>query len=254
MTRKLFVNAVISLSLAALLGACSDGGDNDPYLRVSLHDVAYGGVVSKQFKYKFTPDVVALYRHMGLVREGNEVEFIAARSLADKIVGLGDNLEFGVVKRYSPYVYFKVERIVSGIDTVFPAQAGGITLPTLTTPEMYGIDNFDDYDVNEIAWNNTSALRNLKDRKIQIKAKIVEETVEGEPVWWLIGEQSKLRIGGVTDGIGLFLKALAANNYEFDGGIRLIEVEEFGLRRRDHIAGTVAVDYVMYGDRLVTGG
>jgi hypothetical protein len=254
--RKFFLNAVVVLSLTAVLSACSEGGDKDPYARVTLHQATHGMVVSKQFKYKFSnPEIVALHRHLGLIREGNQLEFIAARSLEDKLEGVlgSDFIEFAVVKRYSPYVYFKVDRVVAGTDTIFPAQAGGIELPNMTTAELYGIDNFEERDINTIAWNNTSALNRLKDEKIKVSARVVEETIEGNPQFWLIGERAKLRVGSVNDATALFLKVLARNNYTFEGGIRLTEVENFGDRRQNHVAGTVAVDYLMYGDRLITG-
>jgi hypothetical protein len=254
--RKFFLNAAVALSLMAFLGACSEGGDKDPYAKVTLRQVTHDMVVSKQFKYKFeAPNIVAVYRHLGLIRDGNELEFIAARSLEDKLQGHeNEPVELAVVKRFSPYVYFKVERIVAGVDTIFPAQAGGIPMPTLTTADAYGVSSFEDYDINNIAWNNTAVLNRLKDKKIHVSAKVVEEMVEGNPQFWLVGDRAKLRIGDVTDATALFLKVFAKENYIFDGGIHLTEVEPFGDRRDNHVAGTVAVDYLMYGNRLVTGG
>ena len=124
----------------------------------------------------------------------------------------------------------------------------------MTSPDLYGIDSFEEYDINTIAWNNTRALNQLKEKKLHVKAQIVEETVEGQPQFWLLGERSKLRIGDVSDATALFLRLLANGNYVFDGGIHMIEVEDFGARRDSHVAGTVFVDFVMYGNRLITGG
>lgn len=254
--RKFFLNAAVAVSVMALLGACSEDGNTDPYAKVTLKQVTHNMVVSKQFKYKFeSPNIVAVYRHIGLIRDGNQLEFIMARSLEDKLQGHeNEPLELAVVKRFSPFVHFKVERIVAGIDTIFPAQAGGIALPTLTTADAYGIDSFEDYDINNIAWNNTAVLNRLKEEKIHVQAQVVEEMVEGNPQFWLVGDRAKLRIGGVSDATTLFLKLLASENYVFDGGIHMTEVEPFGDRRENHVAGTVAVDYLMYGKRLVTGG
>jgi hypothetical protein len=254
--KKFFLHAVVAVSLAAVLSACSEAGNVDPYAKVTLRQATHGMVVSKQFKYKFeNPQIVALHRHLGIIREGNQLEFIAARSLEDKLEGRNPEfLELAVVKKYSPVVHFKVERIVADTDTIYPAQAGGIALPGLTDPDLYGVDGFEETDVNAIAWNNTTALNRLRDKKIKVSAQVVSEMVEGKPEFWLIGEKSKLRIGEVSDATALFLKVLAEHNYMFEGGIRLLEVEPFGDRRNSHVAGTVSVEYVMYGDRLVTGG
>jgi hypothetical protein len=254
--KKFFLHAVVAVSLAAVLTACSEGGNVDPYAKVTLKQATHGMVVSKQFKYKFeNPEFVALHRHLGIIREGNQLEFVAARSLEDKLEGRNPEfLELAVVKKFSPVVHFKVERIVVDADTIFPAQAGGIELPSLVDPDMYGVGGFEETDVNAIAWNNTTALNRLRDKKIKVSAKVVQEMVEGKPQFWLAGEKSKLRVGDVNDATALFLKVLAENNYLFEGGVHLIEVEPFGDRRESHVAGTVAVDYIMYGNRLVAGG
>jgi hypothetical protein len=255
MTRKWFVHVFLTASLTVPLAACSESGDEDPYKLVTLKEACYGQVVSKNFKYKFVnPEIVALNRNLGLIREGNEIEFIAARSLADRLEGHTDGaLELAVVKKFSPYVHFKVERIVVEGDTMFPTQAGGIAYPTITTAEAYGIDAFEDRDLDKIPYNNTGVLRPLVGKKIKVSGKIVTEKTEGKIVYFVEGRGAKLRIGDTTDGIGLIIKTLEKNNYTFEGGLMMTEVEPFAERRQNRVAGTFEVQYVMYGDQLISG-
>jgi hypothetical protein len=238
-----------------VLGACSEAGEQDPYQLVTLKEATYSTPVSKNFKYKFqNPQVVALNRNLGLIREGNQLEFIVARSLAGKLEGLTDgDLELAVVKKFSPYVHFKVERIVAAGDTMFPAQAGGIAYPAITTAEEFGTDGFEDQDINAIPFNRTGTIRALKDKKIKVSAKIISEKTEGQTVYFLEGRGSKLRIGDMSDGVGLIVKALANTNMLFEGGVILLEPEPYSERMKSQIAGTVEIQYVMYGDQLIHG-
>ncbi len=255
MSRKWFVLTLLGVFLASFLTACSESGEEDPYALVTLKQACYDQVVSKNFKYKFqNPEVVALNRNLGLIREGNQLEFIAARSLADKLAGHTDGeLELAVAKKFSPYVYFKVERIVANGDTTFPAQAGGIAYPVITSAEEYGIEGFEEKDIDQIPYNRTGTIRALKDKKIRVRGPIVVEKLEGKTVYFIDGKGSKFRIGDTSEGIGLFLNMLATQNYIFEGGIIMTEPEPYSDRMKNRIAGTVDIQYVMYGDRLITG-
>jgi len=255
MARKWIVHVILGAALGSSLVACSEAEPQDPYQLVTLKEVTQNAPVSKNFKYKFqNPQVVALSRNLGLIREGNQIEIIAARSLADRLEGYTDgDFELAVVKKFSPYVHFKVERIVAGTDTMFPTQAGGIAYPRITTTEAYGVDGFEEQDINKIPYNRTGAIRALKDKKLRVSGKIVSEKSEGQTVYFLEGEGSKLRIGDMPDGIGLMVKALANSNFMFEGGVILLEPEPYSERMKNHVAGTVEVQYVMYGDRLITG-
>lgn len=255
MARKWFVQAFLGVSLSLLLVACSESDAQDPYQLVTLREACYGKVVSKSFKYRFAnPKVIALNRNLGLIREGNEIEFIAARSLADRLEGRTDGaLELAVVKKFSPIVHFRVERIVADGDTMFPSQAGGIAFPRITSIDEYGIDGFEEKDISQIPYNRTGTIRALKDKKIRVSAKIVTEKSEGRTVYFLEGEGSKLRIGDTSDGIGLMVKLLADSNYLFEGGVILLETEPYSERMKSRVAGTIEIQYVMYGDQLITG-
>jgi hypothetical protein len=255
MSRKWFVLTILGVFFASFLAACSESGEEDPYALVTLKEATYGQVVSKNFKYKFkNPQVVATYRNLGLIRDGSQIEIIAARSLADKLEGFTDGeLELAVAKKFSPYVYFKVERIVANGDTTFPAQAGGIAYPVITSAEEYGVDGYEERDIDDIPYNRTGTIRALKDKKIRVSGPIVTEKSEGRTIYYIEGKGAKFRIADPTEPVGLMLNMLVANNYIFEGGIILTEPEPYSERMQNRIAGTVDIQYVMYGDRLITG-
>ncbi|MDH3217793.1 MAG: hypothetical protein OEN01_16220 [Candidatus Krumholzibacteria bacterium] len=255
MMRRSLLHVVLALFAVSLLASCSESEDVDPYRTVSLKEACYGTPVSKNFKYKLVnPEIVALHRNLGLIREGNQLEFIAARSLEDKFEGVaGGQFELAVVKKFSPFVHFKVERITTETDTIFPAQAGGMAYPSITSAAEYGIDSFEEQDIDAIPYNRTAFLKQLKNKKIRVTGKLLAEKSEGKTNFFLEGKNAKLRISDTSDGTALILKVLADKNYLFEGGIMMIEEESYSNRMKNRIAGTFEIQYVMYGDRLISG-
>ncbi|MFQ5512559.1 MAG: hypothetical protein ACE5EO_11995 [Candidatus Krumholzibacteriia bacterium] len=257
MTRKLSLHMMIAAVLATFVLACGEEENVDPYKTVTLREVTRSTVVSKGFKYKLVqPEIIALNRNLGLIRDGNIIEFIAARSLEDKIKGKTDGyFELNVVKKFSPYVYFKVDQINTETDTVFTNQRGAIAYPLITSEAEYGTDLFEDQAMDAIQFNRTGTLNGLKDKKIKIEdVTIGMEKSEGKNHFFLEGKNARLRIDEqMSDGVGLIFKLLVENGNTFRGGITLIEVEGYADRIKSRIAGTVEIDYVMYGDQLITG-
>ena len=83
--------------------------------------------------------------------------------------------------------------------------------------------------------------------------KITAENEEGRTHYVLHGAKAKFRVADTSDGTGLILKMLVENGYIFEGGVILTSVEDYGPRIRTKTAGTVEIQYVMYGDQLVSG-
>lgn len=254
MVKRIVLNAVIAALLGSILVACGESGEVDPYATVTLREATRGMVISKGFKYKFeNPETVALNRNLGLIREGNIVEFIGGRSLEDKLVGkLGGNFELAVVKEFSPYVHFKVEKIYTELDTVFMTP-GTVVYPTLWDEADYGMDSYEETDIDGIPYNRTGTLRGLVDKKVRVTARITAEKEEGNTYYVLHGKNAMFRVADTPDGTGLILKILAENGFPFEGGFVMTEVEDYGSRMKSKVAGTVEIQYVKYGSRIVTG-
>ncbi|UCH85032.1 MAG: hypothetical protein JSW50_04905 [Candidatus Latescibacterota bacterium] len=255
MVKRTVLNVVIGALLASVFMACGESAEVDPYMTVTLQQATREQAVSKGFKYKLqNPEILVLHRNLGLVREGDIVEFIGARSLEDRLVGKMDgSFELAVVKEFSPYVHFKVEKIYTETDTTFMTQAGAIVYPTFWDPTDYGVDGFEEKDIDAIPYNRTGTLRGLVDTKMRVQGKLTVEKEEGRSYYMLHGDNAKFRVADTGDGIGLFLKLFVKNNYLFEGGVIMTSVEDYGERMKSKIAGTVEIQYLKYGDRVITG-
>ena len=111
----------------------------------------------------------------------------------------------------------------------------------------------EEQDVDRIPYNNTGVLNGMVDKKFTLAAKVTYEEEEGERFFVLHGRQAKLKVADPSNGTGLFLKYLVENNYLFEGGVIMTEVEPFGSRRKSRVAGTVEVQFLNFGNRVVTG-
>jgi hypothetical protein len=256
MFRKVCVHCLVALMMATVFIACGEKVPTDPHMLVTLREATRGMVVSKGFKYRFDkPDIVALHGNLGIIREGNLLEFIGARSLEEKLKGLeGQDFQLAVVKQFSPFVHFEVVKVYTPTDTLFMPQTGTVIYPRIMPASEFNADAYESKDINTIPYNRTGVLNNMKDNKYTIQGKITLEDEEGRSVFFLDGENAKLRVADTGDGLELMMKVLAENNYPFDGGIVFSEVEGYSSRTKTHIAGTVDVQFVKYNDRVIIGG
>jgi hypothetical protein len=198
------------------------------------------------------PEIVEGNGHLLLVKEGNLVEVVAGRSIAEKLDGIDlSNVEFNVVKKYSPYVHFKCEQIVSGEDTIFISQAGAIDYPRIIPASEFTSRDHGDYDLDRLKYNRTADLRKAVDKQFKVTGTVSLVEEEGDEVWMLTGDQSVVRIVDPTDGVTMILNLLMDNNMEFEGGITFTEVEPWPDRKDNRICGNVEVDFVRYLDKYI---
>lgn len=235
MMKKVLLLA-ISIVLASIVAGCSEKGETNPYKLVTLREATRGMAVSKGFKYRLqNPDIVALDRNLGLIREGNLLEFIGGRSLEDKMMGMTDGFfELQVVKQYSPFVHFKVEKVATETDTVIIPRTGVIPWPQIWFATAYNTEAYERPDIHQIPYNRTGTLRGFVGKKLHVNAHIEEMEEEGKKYFVLVGENARFRVADPTNGIGLMLKVLLENNYEFEGGVVLTTVEDYGPRMKTH--------------------
>jgi hypothetical protein len=132
-------------------------------------------------------------------------------------------------------------------------QGGAIAYPQIWNVDEFGIDGYDEKNIDDIPYNRTGTLRGLVDQKIRVVGKITREMEEGRPYFVIHGANAMFRVADPSDGVGLFLKLFAEKGYPFEGGIMMTEVEAYGDRMKSKVAGTVEVQYVKYGDKVVSG-
>jgi hypothetical protein len=191
--------------------------------------------------------------HLGLIREGGQIEFVSGRSLESKLQGVSEGFQLCVVKEYSPFVHFRVEKIYTGTDTVFISQAGAISYPKIMKADEFTPTEYTEFNVDRFPYNKTAFLKDQVDKKFAVTCRVMQEEEEGETFFILAGEDSKLKVAEPTDGISLMLKMLIENNYSFEGGFTFTEYEEnFPYRKSTGIVGTVDINYIKYGNTIVS--
>jgi hypothetical protein len=247
---------MVALMMASVFVACGEKVPTDPHALVTVRQATRGMVVSKGFKYRFDkPQIVALHRNLGIIREGNILEFIGARSLEDKLQGVMDqDIQLSVVKQFSPFVHFKVVKVYTEADTLFMPQTGAVIYPRITPVSEFSADAYEEKDINTVPYNRTGVLNSMKDNKYRVSGKITREDEEGRKVFILHGDNAKFRIADSSDGVEIMMKMLVENNYPFEGGILFSQVEGYSSRTKTRIAGTVEVQFLKYNNAIVSGG
>ena len=255
MVKRILRNVVTVSVFVSMLAGCGEKKQVDPYPTVTLRQITRGNVVSKGFRYKLVnPEVQVLNQSLGLIREGDILEFIGARSLEEKLQEkLDGDFELAVVKEFSPFVHFRVEKIFTAADTTFLTSTGILPYPRVQNAAGFRMGAYEPMSIDDIQYDRTDMLRALENRKFKITAPITRETEDGKAHYVLLGDNAKFRVSDPSDGTGLFLKLLVEKGYPFEGGVLMRETEENSSRMRSKIAGTVEVEYVKYGSRIVSG-
>lgn len=251
MIKKSVSAAVIMVLAMIALAGCGGEKEKDPYLTTSLQRACYGPLpASKGYKYKIVDaQVVEAAGHLAMVRQGNVTEFIAGRSIADKMEGHDNEpIIFNCVKRYTPYTHFRCEQLIAGADTVFMPQAGSIFYPRITPVAQFKAKDFAPKNPLNINYNRTEELRKLEDEKFTLKVPVEfdHETEE----WYLVGPRAKLRVEKPDDFTEIILRLLAKEGLDFNGGVTYTTTDDWEDRRSSQIAGTVTIDFITYMDKV----
>lgn len=252
MTKRALENLAVIAALS-ILASCGGGPETETYPRTSVRTLTRGRPpASAGFRYALVnPSIESLYRNVGLVRDGNVVEFITGRNLEEKLAGRSGGVELFVVKEFSPFVHFRVERVYAAQDTAF-LTPGAVFLPRVIDANAFSMTPYERADIDDAFADRTGALRGLENRKIRFSCRITEERGEGGAHFVLHGRSARLRVAAVQDGIGVVLRLLAEKGYPFEGGVVVTATEEAGSRSTSGVAGTVEVEWVKYGRRVVS--
>jgi len=252
---KKVVSATVLMVLAMIaLAGCSSDKVEDPYLTTSLQQAFYGPLpANKGYKYKIVgAEVVESAGHLAMVRQGNVTEFIAGRSISDKMEGRdGETMIFNCVKKYTPYTLFKCEQLIAGNDTIFMPQAGSIYYPRITPAGEFKAKNHDEMNALNLRYDRTETLRKLEEKQFTIKAPVEFDLEEEE--WYIVGPRARLRVEKPDDFTEIILRLVAREGLEFEGGITYNETDEWADRKDSQIAGTVTIDFIQYMGKVFSG-
>jgi hypothetical protein len=243
-----------------VFAGCGEKAPVDPYAPISLRRALYGPpVLSKGFKYKLTaPEIVEAAGDYVLVREGNVSTFITGASIADKIHGHDPaTITFNVVKKFSPAPHFRCENVVAADDTIPIPQGRSIPLPRMANAAGFTAEDHPPTEMTRFKYNDTVGLEREPEKKYTVSAKLVRVEEGSEKVWMLEGAAPSargqvpiLRVAAPSPALEIVLNLVARSGGEFSGGITFTEAEPWVKRQKNHVCGTVEVDFVSFMDRV----
>lgn len=255
MFRLLKVFLIVAV-LSGLLAGCG-GKVEETYILTTIREATRGDLLSPGFKYSFdTPNFVAAYKDMALVREGNLIEFFSGQGIESKLEGIqGRKFVVGARKLFSPRIHFTVDFITAGGDTVDVGEPYGVAFPALlkSTDE----ENFKDVDLDALE-PSTLKLKPIYNTKFKVKkAKIGYEEIDymGDTIMAFTLNLKNVRfiIDDPSDQMALILKALMNENLYFDGAVTFGDrpaTSSRSYRMRTKIGGKVKVDFIRYGGHV----
>jgi len=256
---KFFSSVLIMALIAGVFTGCG-GSLDETYQMVTLREASHTSITSPGFKFGFdTPKFIAVHGNVGLVRDGNLIEFFTGEDLENKVKMVeGRKYVAGVRKIFSPRVHFAIDFFVAGGDTIKVGEPYESSFPTL----LSGFDEgqFEEIDINGI----TSSVRDLKeiyDTKFKVpEAELTYEEVnyKGEPEMAYVVSLPKVRfiLDDMDAGMELILKALIAENLYFSGGLSYGGAPSKTLfprswRTSTKIGGKVTLEYIKYAGEVV---
>ena len=258
---KLFSTILIIALISGVFAGCG-GKVEESYQMVTLREASHAGIVSPGFKFGIdSPEFIAVKGNIGMVREGNLIEYFTGEDLENKVKMVeGKKFVAGVIKAYTPKVHFSVDFFAMGSDTIRVGQAGYAEFPTLL--RGYDEGNYEEVEI-ELIDHSTPKLKNIYDTRFKVEdAKLTWEEIQdakGETVWTYMLTFPKVRfiVDGdeIDPGMELILKALINENLLFSGGISyggMPSASDFprSYRNNTKIGGIVKLEYVKYAGEV----
>jgi hypothetical protein len=252
---SLFIIAVVVLGVFAGCG----GELEETYMDVSLREANFGQIASPGYKFSFgNTEFVAANGAVSVMREENLLEFFTGYGIENLMEGIkGRNYSVGVTKRFSPYVHYLVDFIVVGQDTTFVDPPMGDPLPNI----VKGFDDtpYEEIDLEDLNYSTrtTSDIIDLQFKVPEARVTYEETTYDGDPEMAYILRLPN--VGFIVDSPSedavLILQALMNEGYYFNGGVRFGDRPSNSTRnyrRANEIAGKVTVEYINYGDKVIS--
>ena len=243
--------------LSGIVAGCG-GSIEDTYMTTTIRSATRDRLMSPGFKFAFnSPEIVAVHKDVAMIREGNLLEFAAGQDLEGKLKEVaGKRYVMGTRKFFNPIVYFTVDYLAVGTDTISVGEPYEVSFPVLS--KRYDDEDFQEIDLSAL----TANMRVLRPIINAPKFKVPEGTVKYEEVTYKVEtgmmytlnfENVRFIVDEPGDNIELILKALISENHFFVGGVtyegRPTTSNEY--RRSTKIAGKVVVDYIKYGGNII---
>ena len=255
MSKSLIIFLITAL-LASVLASCGSKIEEN-YVMTTVREASRGDLLTPGFKYGFdTPDVVAAYGNLALVREGNLIEFFTGEDIESKLEQVKERrFTMAARKLYSPRIHFTVDFMVAGGDTIMVGEPYEVVFPALL--KMIEEENFKEVDVSSLG-PSTLKLKDIYNTKFLMSgARVGWEEVEwmGKTIMAFTLNLDNVRfiVDDPSDSMALVLKALMNENLYFDGGIAYGDrppTATRSYRARTKIGGKVTIDFIRYGGQI----
>jgi len=273
-----------SLTLFGLVG-CGEEEEVDPYVYASLRQIMTGAVLdtaSRNFTFEIdAPEFEYVKGNVGIIREGNRLEFLVGKDL-EQIAPRLQGALLGVKMTFTPQpTHLVLERIKRGgqivqdsipkpEDYVLPKllRAGAIDLeePGAPLPDMVWnkretIEQF----LPENEGDPLLRLQSAIERFVHVPRHDLPDSVRANPTpedmaWYAIFPEATVEIVDLTPGAEYMLGLLKSKDLPIVGSFSMVDwVESWPERKVDfgeplgHVVGSLKINWFRYANTFVQG-
>ncbi len=271
------LGALAGLFLIGLVG-CGGEEEVDPYVYASLRQVMEGDTLSPNFLFEIdSPQFEYVRGNLGLIRQGNRLEFLVAPDLEHNYTTYSGAL-LGVQKFFSPTSHLLLRRIKkAGVTQMVD------TLETYTVPKILRAGAVDletpGADLPGVQWNRMTSLEQFVPQEEDAEPIAVQTGIENfvyvpkaslpdsvrqnpgpeDMAWYAVFPEATFRIVDLTPGAEWMLHMLKDKGLPLVGSFTVESLVESYPERREthgdlgHVVGTLKINWFRYANNFVKG-
>jgi hypothetical protein len=260
---------VVALLSCLSLGGCGKKIAIDPYVYGSLRAVTRGVTMSPNFLFEIdAPQFEYVKGNVGIVRDGNLLEFVVAKDLEQNASSYKGAL-LGVQRLFKPTTHLKLRRVkrdgqVAAVDTAFTYVLPLVIKLTARQTQTPGAP------LPDLDWTNFEEAKNYLPKDpggapIQVQSLVARfvhaprPAAPGQLGWFAVFPNATLEMVDLSPGAEWMLELLNAKQLPLLGSFTLTEVfENYADRKAEngalgHIVGKMRVNWFRYANTFVRG-
>jgi len=263
----LLLGVATLLSCLGLAGCGKQGPAVDPYVYGSLRAITRGVVQSPNYLFEIdAPKFEYVKGNVGIVRNGNLLEFLVAKDLEQNAASYQGAL-LGVKRIFGQPSHLKLRRVkrngqISVVDTAFAYVLPRVIKLTAAQTQTPGAP------LPDLDWKNVDDAKNYLPKDpggppIQVQslvARFVRAPLPSDPGkqgWFAVFPNATLEIVDLNPGGEWMLELLAAKQLPLLGSFTLTEVfENYADRSTDHpvlghLVGRMRINWLRYANTFI---
>ncbi len=275
--------ALVAVTLIGLAG-CGEKEAVDPYVYDSLRRITRGDTLSTDFLFEIdAPRFEYVRGDIGMIRDGNLLEFLVAKDLENKYQGLAGTL-LGVQKTFSPQpTHLVLKRIKRGsvIEADTLLEASGYTLPRTMRSGQVDLET-PGAPLPELGWkasdmkearaiylpeNEGDDLKSIQTGienfvyapKHDLSPEAAANPGPANYAWYAVFPESALQIVDLAPGADWMLHLMKDKGYPLIGSFSVLSFdEEFSNRKVEHpglghVVGTMKINWFKFANTFIQG-